>query len=81
MGGEVVTQICPPGEGLLTYFTHKVLDSVPSLVCGVHPLVVGKVGLVPEGFSTNVASEGFLSSVSPHVGDQVVLALELLLTN
>lgn len=47
----------------------------------MHPLVVGKVGLVPEGFSTNVASEGFLPSVGPHVGGQVVLAVELLLTN
>ena len=81
VGGEVVPQICSPGEGLLTYFTDKVLDPVTGLVCGVHPLVVGKVSLVPEGFSTNIASEGFLSSVSPHVGDQVVLALELFLTN
>ena len=47
----------------------------------MHSLVVGKASLVSEGFSTDVASEGFFSGVGSHVGDKVVLALEFLLTN
>ena len=77
----MVIQVSPPGEGLLTYLTHKVLDSLSSLVPEVQPLVVGKVGLVSEGFPTNVASEGFFSRVSSHVGGQIVLTVELLLAN
>ena len=80
MSCQVVSEISFPGKSFTTNVATKLLFPLTISANYVSPLVTGKICLVTETLPTFITSKGLLSSVCPHVGQHVALAVKLLLT-
>ena len=80
MSRHVVSEIGFPGKSFATNMATKLLFPLTIGTQDVGSFVTCKIGLVTETLPTFVTSERLLSSVCPHVGQHVALAVKLLLT-